>query len=71
MYKIFIVEDDHVIAGVLADHLRSWGWENGRNGCLYLMDPHGIVVRHFIPFPFSLAADKTEYQNLLTLVGTQ
>lgn len=27
MYKIFIVEDDPVIASAMADHLKSWGWE--------------------------------------------
>ena len=27
MYKIFIVEDDEVIAGVLEKHLKTWGWE--------------------------------------------
>lgn len=27
MYRIFIVEDDAVIAAAVAEHLRSWGWE--------------------------------------------
>ena len=27
MYKIFIVEDDSVIANTIASHLHSWGWE--------------------------------------------
>lgn len=27
MYRIFIVEDDAVIASAVAEHLRSWGWE--------------------------------------------
>lgn len=27
MYRIFIVEDDAVIAAAVAKHLRSWGWE--------------------------------------------
>ena len=27
MYKIFLVEDDQAIAGAVAKHLVSWGWE--------------------------------------------
>ena len=27
MYKIFIVEDDQVIAAAMAEHLKSWGWD--------------------------------------------
>ena len=27
MYKIFIVEDDPIIASSMAEHLSSWGWE--------------------------------------------
>ena len=26
-YKIFIVEDDQVIAAAMAEHLKSWGWD--------------------------------------------
>lgn len=26
MYRIFIIEDDDVIAGAIADNLRSWGF---------------------------------------------
>lgn len=34
MYRIFIVEDDDVIAGAIADKLRSWGFEAGICGDL-------------------------------------
>lgn len=27
MYRIFLVEDDPAIAGAVAKHLASWGWE--------------------------------------------
>ena len=27
MYKIFVVEDDAVIAGAVVEHIASWGWE--------------------------------------------
>lgn len=27
MYRIFVIEDDPVIAGSVAAHLRQWGWE--------------------------------------------
>ena len=27
MYRIFIVEDDAVIASAVEGHLRSWGWD--------------------------------------------
>ena len=27
MYRIFLVEDDQSIAGAVAKHLDSWGWE--------------------------------------------
>ena len=27
MYRIFIIEDDDVIAGAIADNLRNWGFE--------------------------------------------
>lgn len=27
MYRIFIVEDDAVIASAVVGHLRSWGWD--------------------------------------------
>lgn len=27
MYKILIIEDDRTIANVLAEHLRTWGYE--------------------------------------------
>jgi DNA-binding response OmpR family regulator len=27
MYRIFIVEDDAVIAGAIRKHIESWGWQ--------------------------------------------
>ena len=27
MYKIFVVEDDAVIARAVVEHIASWGWE--------------------------------------------
>ena len=32
MYKIFLVEDDDAIAGAVAKHISSWGWEARRAG---------------------------------------
>lgn len=34
MYKIFLVEDDDAIAGAVAKHISSWGWEARRAGDL-------------------------------------
>ena len=27
MYKIFVIEDDAVIAQAVVEHIASWGWE--------------------------------------------
>ena len=34
MYKIFVVEDDAVIARAVVEHIASWGWEARRAGDL-------------------------------------
>ena len=40
MYKILLVEDDDTIAGAVAEHIASWGWQIRRAGGV------DIVVAH-------------------------
>ena len=57
MYKIFLVEDDDAIAGAVAKHIRSWGWEARRAGDLtrvleefQAFGPHLVLLDIGLPF---------------------
>ena len=43
MYRIFLVEDDEVIAGAIADGLTRWGFEP------YICNDFQNVPRSFLP----------------------
>jgi DNA-binding response OmpR family regulator len=57
MYRIFIVEDDAVIAGAIRKHIESWGWQarcvsdfgNVRNELL-AFDPQLVLLDISLPF---------------------
>ena len=54
MYRIFIVEDDEIIANLLKKNLCSWGYdvscaEDFSNNCLFITVFTG--VRRFVGFP--------------------
>lgn len=57
MYRIFIIEDDDVIAGAIADNLRNWGF--GAQQCTDLRNvmqgfrdyrPHLVLMDISLPF---------------------
>ena len=57
MYKIFLVEDDDAIAGVLLEHIASWGWEPRRAGDLTRVmeeftafSPHLVLLDIGLPY---------------------
>lgn len=57
MYKIFIIEDDAVIAGALLDYIASWGWEVRRAEDLTRVmeefasfGPHLVLLDIGLPF---------------------
>ena len=57
MYRIFIVEDDAVIAGEIARHIESWGYEarcarDFRNVLAEFaaFDPHLVLMDIGLPF---------------------
>ena len=57
MYKIFLVEDDDAIAGAVARHIASWGWEVRRAadytdvaGEFTAFSPHLVLLDIGLPF---------------------
>ena len=57
MYKIFLVEDDDAIAGAVARHIASWGWEVRRAadytsvvGEFTAYGPHLVLLDIGLPF---------------------
>ena len=57
MYKIFLVEDDDAIAGAVARHIASWGWEVRRAadytdvaGEFAAFAPHLVLLDIGLPF---------------------
>ena len=57
MYKIFVVEDDAVIARAVVEHIASWGWEARKAGDLTrVMEeftafaPHLVLLDIGLPF---------------------
>lgn len=57
MYRIFIIEDDDIIAGVIADNLKNWGFESKicedfRNVTAEFTayDPHLVLMDISLPF---------------------
>jgi DNA-binding response OmpR family regulator len=57
MYRIFIVEDDAVIAGVIAQHLESWGYcvrcverFDAVTAEFAAFDPHLVIMDISLPF---------------------
>lgn len=56
MYRIFIIEDDDIIAGIIADTLKNWSFESKicedfRNVTAEFTtyDPH-LVLMYSLPF---------------------
>jgi two-component system response regulator protein BraR/BceR len=57
MYKIFVVEDDNVIAGEMKKHLEKWGYEvdtvsdfNNVMTQFVAFDPHLVLMDIVLPF---------------------
>jgi DNA-binding response OmpR family regulator len=57
MYRIFIVEDDAVIAGAIKKHIESWGWQarcvtdfGNVLGELSAFDPQLVLLDISLPF---------------------